>query len=226
MAMKKAEMEAHRRKYKSLMAKAKTAKNKGVYHTAIELALSSWGYIDGMMRYERKYEEKDFDTIEAIDLVLRYAPLLLDFKSLDRLEALLKDRRQIEKNTSDVLADKLTQARTLMWDAHRLWGHLADHPQAMQSELRKELGGDQEQWRWIAEQWGEMGFVRRTPEGRSFRLALATRMGKIVSAKCSNCGDVVEAPKAMLLSELPCPECKATVPFVILSTQTAANTKE
>lgn len=220
--MKKAELEAHRKKYTSLMRKANTAKNKGLYHNAIELALSSWDYIDGMMQYDRRYEDAEFSSIKAIDLVLRYAPLLLDFESLDKLEALLKGFKRIEKNTSDVMADKLAEAHRLMWDAHRLWGYLADHPEAMQSGLRKEIGGDQDQWRWIAEQWGEMGLVHRIPEANSFRLALATRMGEIVAGKCSSCGDVVEAPKAMLLAKLPCSACEATVPFVIFSTRAAA----
>lgn len=219
-------MEAHQRQYKSLITKARSAVRKGRYHEAVKVSLSSWDYVDGMMQYERRYEEKEFTSIEGIEMVLKYAPLLLDFESLDTLEGLLKDHRRIEKGTSDVLADKLTDARTLMWEAHRLWSHLEEHPQARQDRLRKDLGGDQDEWRGIVELWAEMGLVERTPDGGSYLLALATRMGEIVSAKCTNCGDTVEAPKAMLLAELGCPECEARVPFVILPRQSECNTRE
>ena len=108
----------------------------------------------------RRYKEEEFETINAIDLALKYAPLLLDFESLDELEQLLKDRKRIEKNTSHDLNDKLATARTQMWEAHRLWDHLERNPHSRQSELRQVLGGDQAQWRAIAELWEKMGLLQ------------------------------------------------------------------
>lgn len=226
MAMKKADMEGHRAEYQSLMVKAWSAEREGLYRTAVELALSSLNHIDGMMQYERRYESKEFDSIQGIDMILKYAPLLLDFNSLDTLETLLKNYRRIDKNTSESLADKLAKARVLMWDTHRLWDHLERNPETRQDGLRRVLGGDQDQWRSVANAWEKMGLLRRTPEGGSYRLALSTRMGELVSAKCPSCGGVVNAPKAMFLEKLACPECRTTVLFVILSTETSTGTKE
>lgn len=215
--MKKTEMEAHHQKYQDLMSEALSAGKNGSYRKAVELALSSWDHIDGMMQYQRKYEAAEFTSIGAIDLILKYAPLLFDFRSLDRLELLLKDRRRIEKHTFESLGDKLAEARSLMWDAHRLWDYLEFHPDARQDELRERLGGSQDRWRSLATEWEAMGLLRRTADGRSYRLALCTRMGQIVPAKYSACGAVTEAPKAMFLEELTCPECRAKVSFVILA---------
>jgi len=226
MAMTKAEMEYHQQCYHSLMAIARASEQAGMYRVAVEKALASWEHVDGMMQYARKYENKEFSSVPAIDLILKYAPLLLDFGSLDALERLLKDCRRIEKNTSDSMGDKLTSARAFLRDAHRLWDHLEWNPGARQDELRRLLGGDQDRWRGMAEAWDRMGLLRREPEGGSYRLSLFTRMGEVVPAKCPACGNVFEAPKSMCLEEMACPECKASVLFVILPSRPSGDTKE
>ncbi len=226
MPMKKADMEEHREQYHELMAGANDAQREGLYRKAVDLALASWDHVDGMMQYERKYQDREFDNVKGIEVILKYAPLLLDFGSLERLEALLKSCRRIERNTSHSLADKLSEARALLWDAHRMWDHIERHPGTRQDTLRRVIGGDQDRWRSVANAWSNMGLLLRTPEGGSYRLELSTRLGQVVPGKCSACGNVVEAPKAMFLEDLTCPECKATAPFAILSSSPAAESKE
>jgi len=216
MAMKKAEMEEHRADYQALVSKARLAEREGLFSRAVELGLSCWDHIDGMMQYERRYEQREFSSIEAIDIVLRHSPLLLDFRNLEKLEGLLKDYRRIDKNTSVSLADRLTEARALLWDAHRLWDHIERNPGARQDKLRQVLGGDQCKWRAITEKWEKMGLLVRTSEGASYRLRLSTRMGALVKAKCPSCGTIADGPKAMFLEELDCPECRENVLFVLL----------
>ncbi len=223
--MKKAEMEAHRADYDDLMRKAVSAEREALYSQAVKLALSSWEHIDGMMRYKNRYSDAEFSSIKAIDLVLKYAPYLFDFRSLDKLEALLKGCRRIETKTSDSMAEKLKAARAFMWGAHRLWDHIERNPNTRQDKLRQRLGGEQDVWRSIADTWEKMGLLTRTPESGSYRLALATRMGGVVNAKCPSCGNVVSAPKAMLLEKSDCPECRKSVLFVILVGTGAATEK-
>jgi len=225
MAMKKADMEAHLRQYNSLISEARLAEREGLYSHAVKSALSSWDYIDGMMQYERRYNKKEFTNIAGIDMVLKYAPLLLDFGSIDTLESLLKDYRRIEKNTSESYTTKLSDARARMWEAHRLWDQIERNPESRQDKLRQAMGGEQEQWRSMTEAWEKMGLLRRTPEGGSYRLALSTRMGELVNAKCSACGEVVAGPKAMFFEQSSCPECRNSVMFVILATQAKAEAK-
>ena len=216
MPMKKAEMEAHRLEYQAVMRQAREAHENGLYRKAIELSLASWDHVDGMMQYERKYIDTEFATVQGMDMVLRYAPLLLDFQSLDKLEELLKACRRIEKNTSQSFTDKLHKARERMWNARRLWDHLAKNPNTRQDTLRRILGGDQDEWRATIELWEKMGLVQRSPESGSYRVALCTRMGELIPAKCPSCGELVEGPKGMLLEETRCPKCQATVYFVFL----------
>ncbi len=226
MAMKKAEMESHAAEYRVLMCTARSALQERRYREALDLALSSWEHIDGMMQFERKRTRKEPTTVEGIDIVLKHAPLLLDFQSLDKLDALLKSQRRIERNTSHNMAEKLVKARGLIWDAHAMWDHLERHPGAREDQLRQALGGDQLQWRSVAEAWERMGLVSRTPDAGSRRLSLSTQMTEAVLAKCPSCGVVARGAKARFLGELTCPKCRATVLFVILSRRPGTDAKE
>ena len=224
--MKKAEMEAHHVQYHALMDRARLAEQKGLYRTAVQAALDSWDHIDGMMQYERKYEKKEFSSIPAIDMVLNYAPLLFDSRSLDSLENLLKESRRIGRDTVEDLGQKLEKARDRMWQNCRLWDYLEMHPGTRQDMLRGVLGGRQDEWRSVAEDWEKMGLLVRTLQGDAYTLAISTRMGQIVKGKCPSCGAIAERPKALFLENLPCRDCGASVSFVILPENPPADAKE
>ncbi len=224
--MKKEELERDAARYDALVSRARELLRGGLYREAVTLAREAWPHIDGMMRFKQKYEDREFTSLAAIDLVLKYAPLLMDRQSLDELEKLLKDCRRIEKNTKQNLGAKLSEARSVLWNAHRLWDYLEMHPDSRQDELRRVLGGDQEFWRSISEEWDRMGLVERRPEGGSYRLSLATRLGKIVRGKCPGCGGSMEAPKAMFFEPMSCPGCGGEVLFVILSEGPAGIARE
>ncbi len=226
MAMKKAEMEAHRAKYNALIVRARAALREGRFHDAIEAAISTWDYIDGMMQYERRYQDREFTGIDSIDMALRYAPLVFDYESLNELDSLLKSKRRIDKNTSDDLVGKLAGARALMLEAHLIWDHLEKVPDARQDRIRKILGGNQDRWRSVVETWEKMGLVRRTPEGGSYRLSLVTRMDQVVRAKCPSCGAVAKAKKSRFLENQVCPQCRTTASFVILAEAAGKRTEE
>lgn len=210
-------MESARDEYYARMERAHAAERDGLYRIAVEWALSAWGFIDGMMQFERRYEKKEFASVVAIDIVLRYAPLLLDSKSLDTLESLLRESKRIERITSDDMGEKLATAREQMWLNHRLWSHLEATPGARQDELRQVLGGEQHYWRDVSEIWAKMGLLKRQPDGGSYRLNFSTRMGELTHGKCPACGKVVEAPKAMFFDDLTCPQCRTSAAFVLVA---------
>ena len=223
--MKKAEMEAHAALYHEKMDRARAAEGRGMYRDALDAAVSAWEHIDGMMQYEKRYQGREFASVPAIDLALRYAPLLLDAKRLDEIDRLLSEYRRIERNASDDLGAKVDQARARIWENHRLWSYLEHRPGALQEELSNVLGGEQERWRAVAESWQRMGLISREPAGRSYRLTLSTRMGEVVPAKCPTCAYVGEGPKGMFLEQIVCPKCRSRVLFVLLRPQSHVEAK-
>lgn len=216
MAMRKSEMEECSAAYRDALAAADQSIRSGMYSTAVSRAISAWPYIDGMMQYARKYEEHEFKSISVIDVVLKYAPLLMDHASLDKVECLLKEFKRIDRNTDADLVADLADARVRMWKNHRLWEHVERQPDCRQNELAGVLGPDQDYWRSVAEAWEQMGLLHRTPNGGSYTLSLRTRLGQVVPGKCHNCGGVLEAPKAMLLEDARCPLCDRMSVFVVM----------
>jgi hypothetical protein len=221
MPMTKSEMEDHYQQYHALMGQARASLREGLHRKAVQTALAAWDHIDGMMQYGRKCNDELFDTIAAVDLVLDYAPVLLDFRQLDRLEALLKEYRRVERDTTTDMGEQLARARARMWNAHRLWDHIEQHADARQAELRSALGGEQKEWVDIVTAWETMGLLRRIPEANTYRLAFSTRLGEVIPAKCPECGNATHAPKAMFLEEMACPACGKRVLFVLLGCEHA-----
>jgi hypothetical protein len=174
-----------------------------------------------MLPYASRYEDREFSSISAIDLVLKYAPLLLDLRALDAVEQLLDDCRRIHRKSSEDLPAKVVTARESTRNNHRLWGHIERDGEILQDELQQALGGREEEWRAVLHAWTKMGLLRRTA-GAPYRVSLATRMGQIVRAKCSSCGHIDEAPKSMFLEKISCPKCRSAVPFVLLAARNSS----
>lgn len=206
-------MEHHHASYKDLIQKALHAERRRAHRDAVEFARQAFEHVDGMMRYAEKYDDRSFDTIDAIDLVLRYSPVLLDKKSLDVVEELLKQSRRIEKKTSQSLASRLEVARKRMSQAYQMWDFLERHSEPQLTDILSAVDVDRTDATRILDDWSSLELVGLETD----RVMLRTRLNAVTPAKCSFCGFVTSAPKAMLFEEITCPDCSALAAFVILS---------
>jgi hypothetical protein len=217
MSKLKAALEQDHNEYSKVMLLCRQAHDDGDYQKALEMAASACECVDGKMQFEHRYENREqWATIESIDYVFQNAPILFETRHINRLAVLLKSQKRIQKNVAADLAQSLAKAQTLMQDAYRMWNHLESQGTPRQDDLRAHLGGDQDQWRWLAEIWERLGIVQRTPENHSYRLQLVTRLSESTRGKCPNCGVVGKATKLRLLDKLECPKCHATGMFVLL----------
>jgi len=213
----KEELASDSAQYESLLETARFHLGQGNHLQALDFAILTFPYIDGMMQFGRKYAQREFETIGAIEIVLRCAPLHFVTESLTALHELLTEKKRINKNTQQDLKEKLARAREQLQMAYRLWSHIERHPDCRQDDLRKSLGGDQDTWRSIAEYWASVGVLQRTPESNSYRLRLLTELDDAVVAKCPGCGVSGKTKKSKCLDLVSCPKCKQSVQFVILS---------
>ena len=214
--MKKAELEQHDNAYQALMYKANAALRSNLYREAIEFAVSAWDYIDGMIQYQRKFADKEVTSIQAIDIVLHYAPLLMDLETLNRLETLLHSQKRIAKSTGIDWDSRLSRARAVMWEGHQFWTHLEEHGTVDESSLADLHGGQCKHWLPIAEGWIEMGLVFRLRAANKSLLSLVTDLNRPVLAKCPSCAAVLR-PKSRCLEEHHCPKCHKKHTFVVLA---------
>jgi phage FluMu protein Com len=218
MAKNKAELQSEAVRYRRAVSAMRKAHKEGRILDAIQTAKNACEFADGMMQFERRFEKRpERKSIEAIDYVLQYAPLVFDLASLETLAGILKSQRRIDKNTVSDIGECLQQAFELIWDAHRLWSILVESDEIAQDKLRVNLDGDQERWRRIAETWDRMGLIRRIPERGSYRISLTTRITAEVRGKCRGCGAIGKAALGTFLEEITCPKCKVTSDFVILA---------
>lgn len=217
MAKKKAELEEDSRHYYRLISELQIAHKNCQYDQAIAHAVAAWEYVDGMMQFERRFENQaDRWSLDCVEYALRYAPLLFHNETLVALSMLLRSQKRIDKYTTENLSTRLAQAFSLMFESHRLWDHLERTPDAHQDKFRTILGGDQDRWRWIVEQWASMGLVGRIPFQGSYKVSLTTRLETEVRAKCSACGVVAKAAKGRFWEPIKCPKCASIGYFVIL----------
>jgi hypothetical protein len=219
--MAKAELQAAQSMYDQCLERARAAERAGDFEGCISHAVAAWEYVADMMRFERRWEEAEFRSVPCIEFVLRYAPLLLDEDSLNRLAAFLKAEKSVDRFASDDLAARLSRARERLRIAFRLWTHIEHNPEARQDELRRLMGGDQDEWRDIAERWEKMGLVRRSPSMGSYTLRLTTELDATTYAKCHCCGAVVRSTRLDLLQSRDCTGCSQVSEFCILFTETS-----
>ena len=212
--MKKHELAHQYDQYNGIVRQARELEAQGELLAAIASCKQAWPYADGMMQYGRRYEDQEYQSLEAIEIVLKHAPLLFDFESLGELCDLLKLFRRIDKNTEEDLSGRLSGAEELMRAAHKLWNCIENAPGICQDQLRKTLGGDQTQWRTIAEAWETMGVLRRDSIAGSYKLRFSTQMDLPSHAKCASCGSMHEAQKSAFLEKQDCPQCHTRTNFV------------
>ena len=195
-------MELAVRAYGEDIVNAKDLIRRGSIAEAIQCAVSAWQHLDGMMRYQKKYAQIEFDSVECIDLVCEYAPIVLDYESLDALESLLGSQRRIDRNTSESLSQKLGEARARL---RVCWG-IIDYFERLgpQPELPRDVGTTESRVSaGIVEKLIEHGVLLQ--RGGHFRLV--TRMHELWIAKCCLCGVRCQAPKRRFLAYTSCPSC-------------------
>jgi predicted Zn-ribbon and HTH transcriptional regulator len=213
----KAELKAAQDAYDQLLQRAQRDESLGRYATAVTHAVEAWEYVDGMMKYERRFEDAEFKSLPCIDLVLRYAPLLFDVSSLDRLGELLKKHRSVEKHTTDDLEARLTKAREFLCRAHRLWSLIEQNPGITLDEVTARLGDKLRESPAMVARWEEMGLITRSQSRTGVSLRLTTRLESDALARCPSCGAKVQARKLSLWKEQRCPKCGQTVDLVIFA---------
>jgi hypothetical protein len=216
-AMNKAELESHRAQYDGSMVRVSDALHAGLYREGLAAAVSALEYVDGMMRHAERYESASFSNVSAIEVILKYGPVLLDTDCLDRLEGLLKTQRRVARNTSDDLGQLLIDARTKLDECYRFWSFLEANGSVRQEELSRLLGGEQQMWVDVAATWEAMGLLRRVPEGHSYRISIILCFEEEAQAKCISCGAIHRGPKKRFYEAVTCDGCRKASVLVLVS---------
>jgi len=215
----KAELESASRHYHHYLVAAKTAIQAGNIFAAIQNSVASLSSIDGMMQFERKSNQREFNSIETIELILTYSPVIFDSESLDRLADVLKSQKRIDKNASADIAKNLKTARQQLNNSYQLWLHLLQFPNHTIEAAMENVGAPKEWLTWLVQYWEMQGYARRIELTGKTHVQVMLPQDEIVSAKCPGCGVVGNGKKWQFWNTNTCPKCKHQVVFVMIKKQ-------
>src|SRR5690606_15624210 len=133
--------------------------------------------------------------------------LLFELDCLEKLEALIKSTRRIEKSTVKNITDEIEDAKCRLWDAYHLWERLDRSGEVSSSDFGRRTNSQK-----VLTMWNQMGFVVDKGDSRAY--TFETRMDARIRGKCSNCGAVGTGSKEKLLQKIKCPRCSQDVYFV------------
>lgn len=205
--MNRAEMEEHWRQYMSLITDARRAEKHRLFTQVVALCRESWDHLDGMLRCERSRNETTTNRLDGVLLVLKYAPPLLDFESLDVLEQLLRAKRRIANASEANLNNALESARYAMRCAHGIWNHLERHRECSLDTLNRSFPDDSDTWRKIVAAWESMHVICRSTTTDAASIRFGSWADETIEAKCPHCGSRCTLPRASRFDESPCPHC-------------------
>lgn len=163
----KAELQEGQNLYYAYLRQAQAAVVAHDWPVALTAAKQALHFVDLMMQFERKYQGKEFETLEAIDIVLDTAPFLLDHASLEQVRELLKTQKRIDKNASADLMGAVNEACDILSRAHMLWREattavdgIAPIEDCDGMPLRLAV-----RWRTLQERWESLGVLCRASNG-------------------------------------------------------------
>ncbi|MGC4002557.1 MAG: hypothetical protein QM811_05195 [Pirellulales bacterium] len=218
MATTKSDLEASYNAYHSGFTFCKLHLQENRYAQAVELASTTFPHLEGMIHFEKKYNKIDIDDIGVINLIIRFAPVVLDIESLSALEIVLLNNKRIKKIANRDYLSELEFAKTKLYEANRLWMGLENRKINFQADIGKTLGGDQDWWRWLCECWELAGLIHRVPQSNSYKISLASYMHEVVSGKCPTCGACASGKQSLFWDSVKCPKCTNQVYFVFSKT--------
>lgn len=216
MALSKDEQREHAQQYFIHFDRALAAEQARDYSAAIRHAQAALPFASGMMQFQEMVNDAEFESVGAIDLILRLAPPLFDTDVLDVLELLLKEQRRIAKRTDVNEKAQLGAARDEILLAHDLWNVLERMPGSCLTKLAEQLNKSVDCISHSLGVWANAGVVRIINPGEGAVYEFENPTERIAIAKCASCGASCKGEKWKFLSRQACPQCSVASEFVVV----------
>jgi hypothetical protein len=207
MAKTKTELQQDQADYDRLHAAAHDAVARADFDAALDHCIESLKHVAGMMQFEKRWENRQFRSVETIDLLLRYAPVLQRRDCLDALATVLDTDRRIDRLASADLASLLVEAESRIRRVSQLIDLFSDLGQVEPQTLAARYGGADEEWRALAATLEHVNYLTKVQTGDRVELRRRTNLARPVAGKCRHCGTIALASFGELLDCLVCRSC-------------------
>jgi hypothetical protein len=142
--MKISEMEAHHDQYLALEGQIRAMVDDRGFPEVFLVCVSSFPHIVPAIKY-RKHRgiNPEAPSLLAFGTICKYAPPLFEHSALEALADFVKSERVLARNDNGYL-QSAESALAQEEVARLVWNHIERQPGAIQRDLRKELGIDQD----------------------------------------------------------------------------------
>lgn len=205
----KGELEWQCNTFQAIATQAIEAQQNHLYSQAIDYALQSFPFIDGMIQYERRYKKTEQINQPTLKLILAFSPVIFRWHSIDQVEVLINTTKRIERNSDIEWRSKIDESRKLLISAQNLWNSI----ETLQHDFSTI---DPISRSFILTAWERIGLVSIVKDSKTFQYQFVSALNARYRAKCPECGQICDATKESLLSKLKCPRCMVTSYFVLL----------
>ena len=220
--MAKADLEFDHEEYLAALEQAQLAMRTADLADAVAHAVQSFEHVDGMMQFEKRYNDVESVAVDTVSLVIENAPLVFDNDALDKVESLLASKKRIERNAQGHLREKLAAAREAIREVGLVWDHIDRLQESTDAREWFAIPCKTARWRFIVSAWSAMGIIRPVERDGADAFEWVTRMDAATRAKCSSCGTLAKGPRVRLLEPAVCPACRQKVSFVLVGDEEPA----
>ena len=214
--MKKAQMQDHWQQYADHLKKARRAIQSNDIHRALEAAELSWPHIDGMLRHASNLDGRTERPLDGFKLVLKYAPPVLDYQILSRLEEFVSGKRRIRSSSTRDLAEDLKYSRGVLRNCHKVLRVFERVPTVSFTRIHREFDSNDFPTAQIFSIWQSMGLITSELREDESHFRLVTKLAALIWGKCPNCGAAARCPRLAIYESSNCPNCNHKVEFVFL----------
>ena len=207
--MKISEMEVHHDQYLALEARIRAMVDSRKFPDVFSVCLASFPNIVPAIKYRKQRGiEPETPNLLAFSTICKCAPPLFEHTALESLAEFVKSERVLARHANDYVQD-IEAALSQEEIARSLWDHLERQPGALQRDLCKELGIDQDTAVAIVELWEQLGVISRRQEDNSYRLYFRSRFDAEAEGVCPACGVRGKGCKELFFKPTSCKKCGA-----------------
>lgn len=211
-------MESAAASYASLCEEAERHLSAGDAEAAVRASVSAITHLDGAMRFAGKYEGATFSIPRCVEIIGRYAPVRLHREAVDAVRSLVKERRRIERESSESIADYMDQAEEVLFGVYRALSSFGHRRALEESVFLRALEGSSGESKNTLELLLASGVVSRSDAGAE-ELRIESRLGERWIAACFECGVSVIGAKREFFVMQVCPRCSVESDFVLIKPQ-------
>lgn len=212
---KKSELEDSASAYAGFLLKVNSDVIRGDHPQIISTVIGSLPHVVGMLQFEKKYQGRQFASVEIIDLGITSAVCQLDSSFFKSLEAFLTEQKLLSKLLTADPWEGFALGTSQLATACQAWGYLDSHSPCAIQELYHICNDQTKLVDWLVYSWEQNYLVARHIANDTQFVSTFLHPDEKVTGQCPYCGASGSGKRHLFWTETNCPRCNTPVCFVV-----------